>query len=56
MVHRNSTPGDFAYLWQSKLVGIIAMKTERTKIHFLIDIFARVASTDLKVSVEMNTF
>ena len=23
------------------------MKTERTKIHFLIDIFARVASTDL---------
>ena len=37
----NSTPEEFAYTWQSKLVGIIAIKTEnrefttftRTKIH-----------------------
>ena len=25
MVVRNSTPGEFAYIWKSKRVGIIAM-------------------------------
>ena len=49
MVLRNSTPGGFAYIWQSKWVGIIAMKTERTQIHFWIDVFAVVASSDRKV-------
>ena len=38
MVPRNSTPGGFANIWQSRWVGIIAIKTERTQIHFLSDI------------------
>ena len=47
MVPRNSTPGGFAYIWQSKWVGIIAIKTiksERTQIHFPSDILIAVAS------------
>ena len=43
------TPGGFAYIWQSKSVGIIALKTERTQIHFLSDVLVAVASLDLKV-------
>ena len=35
----------FAYVWQSKWVGII----ERTQIHFVSDVFVAVASLDLKV-------
>ena len=30
---KNSTPEEFAYTWQSKLVGIIAMKFEKPRIH-----------------------
>ena len=45
----NSASGGFAYNWQSKWVGIIAMKTERTQIHFLSDVLVAVASLDLKV-------
>ena len=52
MVPRNSTPGGFAYIWQSKWVGIIAIKTERTQIHFLSDILITVASLDLKVAYD----
>ena len=33
MVPRNSTPGRFAYIWQRKWVGIIAIKTKRAKIN-----------------------
>ena len=33
----------------SKWVGIIAIKTERTQIHFLSDVLVAVASLDLKV-------
>ena len=51
MVLRNSTPGGFAYIWQSKWVGIIAIKTERTQIHFWSDVFASVASSDRKVPI-----
>ena len=51
MVPRNSTPGGFAYIWQSDWVGIIAIKTERTQIHFLSDILIAVASLDLKVPI-----
>ena len=54
-----STPGGFAYIWQSKWVGIIAIKTEGTQIHFLSDVLVAVASLDLKVpiiSVEAFTF
>ena len=31
---KNSTPEEFAYIWKSKLVGIIARKIERLRIHF----------------------
>ena len=40
MVPKNSIPGGFAY---------IAIKTERTQIHFLSDVLIAVASLDLKV-------
>ena len=30
---KNSTPEEFAYTWQSKLVGIITMKIEKPRIH-----------------------
>ena len=33
MVPRNSTPEGFAYISKSKWVGIIMIRTERTKIH-----------------------
>ena len=51
MVPRNSTPGGFAYIWQSKWVEIIAIKNERTQIHFLSDVLIAVASLDLKVPI-----
>ena len=38
MVLTNSTPAGFAYIWRSKWVGIIAIKTERTQIHFWSDV------------------
>ena len=49
MVPRNSVPEGFSYIWQSTWVGIIAIKTERTQIHFLSDVLVAVASLDLKV-------
>ena len=51
MVTWNSASGGFAYIWQSKWVGIIAVKTERTQIHFLSDVLVAVASLDLKVHI-----
>ena len=48
----NSASGGFPYIWQSKLVGIIAIKTERTQIDFLNDVPVAVASLDLKVPIE----
>ena len=50
----NSTSGGWAYIWQSKWVGIIAVKTKRTQIHFLSDFLVAVASLDLKVPNEKN--
>ena len=47
MVFRNSTLGELAYICQSKLVGTVAMKIEWTGIHFLGDVFAAIAVTDL---------
>ena len=46
MVPWNSTSGGFAYIWQSKWVGIIAIKTEKTQIHFLSDVLVAVAPLD----------
>ena len=48
---RNSTPRGFAHILQSKYVGIIAIKTGRTQIHFLSDFLIAVASLDLKVPI-----
>ena len=42
-VLRDSTPGDFVYIWQGKLVGITTMKIEKPRTHFLSDIFPAVA-------------
>ena len=49
MVRRNSAPLAFAYIWRSKWVGIIAIKTETTQIHFWSDVFAAVLSSYRKV-------
>ena len=51
MVPWNSALGGFAYNWQSKWVGIIAKKTEKTQIHFLSDVRVAVAPLDLKVPI-----
>ena len=42
MVVRNSTLGNFAYIWQRRWDGIITMKIERMDINFLSDLFAGV--------------
>ena len=54
MVPTNSAPGGFAYIWKSKWVGIILIKTERTQIHFLSDVLIAVESLDLKVSIILS--
>ena len=41
-----------AYIWQSKWLRIVAIKTERTQIHFLSDVLVAVASLDLKVPID----
>ena len=50
----NSASGGFAYNWQSKWIGIITIKTERTQVHFLSDVLVAVSSLDLKVSILVN--
>ena len=52
MVPWNSASEGFAYNWQSKWVGIIAIKTEKTQIHFLSDVLVAVASLDLLVPIK----
>ena len=44
MVLRNSTPGEFAYIWQSKWDEIIAIKIEGTRIPFTREVFASAAA------------
>ena len=57
MVPRNSIPGGFAYIWQSKWVGIITIKTERTKIHFFLrDVLVEVALLGLKIPTIQVSF
>ena len=53
MVPRNSTAEGFAYIRQSKRV-MIAIKTERTQIHFLSDVLVAVASLNLKVPIPLR--
>ena len=40
---KNSTPGEYAYFRQSKQDGLIAMKIEKPRIHFLSDVLPAVA-------------
>ena len=47
----NSVSGGFACFWQSKCLGIIAIKTEGTQIHFLSDVLVAVALLNLKVPI-----
>ena len=54
MVPRNSTPGGFAYIRQSKWVGIIAIKTERTQIHFLSDVLCLIAVASLGLKLPIH--
>ena len=49
MFHRNSTPTGFAYILESKWVGKIEIKNERTQIHFSSDVLVAVVSLDLEV-------
>ena len=49
MVSCNSIPGGFAYVCQSKWLGIIAIKIESTQINFSSVVFVAVASLDLNV-------
>ena len=51
MVPRNSTPQGLAYIWKRKWVGIIAIESDKTQIHFLRDVLNAVASLDLKLTV-----
>ena len=44
----DSVSGGFAYIWQSRYVGIVAIKTERTQIHFSSDVLVAIASLDLR--------
>ena len=55
MVPWNSALGRFAYNWQSKWVGIISIKTERTQIHFLSDVLVAVPWVpDARFPVSVN--
>ena len=45
MVPWNSNSGGVAYFSQSKWVGIIAIKTEGTQIHFLSDVLVAVVGS-----------
>ena len=49
MVIWNSASGGFVYIWWSKWVRIIAIKTEKTQIHFLSDVLVAVVSLNLEV-------
>ena len=48
---KTSTPGKFAYFRQSEHVGIIALKFQRTRIHFLCDVFAAALYSNFKVPI-----
>ena len=49
---RNSFPAGFNYIWQSKWIEIIAIKTGRTQIHFLSVVLVAVASLNLEVRIK----
>ena len=51
MVSWNSASEGLAYIWQSKWVAIIAVKTNKTQIHFLSDVLVGGTLLDLKVAI-----
>ena len=56
--HKTSPSGEFAFIWQSKQVEIIAIEIERTRFHFLSDVFtllANVGSVILPTELEVLT-
>ena len=53
-IHLQEGSPTMVYNWQSKWVGIIAVKTE-TQVHFLSDVLVAVASLDLKVPNRRDT-
>ena len=53
MVLSNSTSVGFADILQSKWVGIIAVKSERTIIHFLSDVLVAVRGVESLKSLTM---
>ena len=55
VVLRNSTPGEFACIWQSKWLGEITVKIERKWILFLSDVFAAAAATAATAAVVLRS-
>ena len=57
MVDRNSVPEEFACIWQSKLVGIITIETEKMWIHFSCEVFVAVGCRGIEcvIDVSVNT-
>ena len=48
-VPKKSTPGKFAYIWHFQQIGINATKFEKTRIHFKIDVFTILVTTQIWV-------
>ena len=51
---KTSTPGEFAYFRQSEHVGIIALKFQRTRIHFLCNVSAAALSSNFEVPISRH--
>ena len=51
---KTSTPGEFAYFRQNEHVGIIALKFQRTRIHFLCDVFAAALFSNFEVPISWH--
>ena len=47
----NSAPEEYAYIWQSKRVGIITIETEKMWIHFSCDVFVAVGCRGILTSL-----
>ena len=52
----DSTSGGFAYIWENKWMGIVAIKTGRTKILFLSDNLVALSSLNLTPSPNVALF
>ena len=52
---KNSTVGKFAHIGQSELVGIIGLKLQRSRSHFLSGVFAAVAEVHENVTKKQTS-